>query len=188
MNRFPPIPDSDLTPDQQRMSARATHTGPYPAFLRAPLLWEALQHVRIHLAKESTLEDPLREVVILAVARHWRCTSAFASHRGLALKAGLEEGLVAALAAAEAEPAGLSPRERSALALVRALLERGGIGDSLHAAALDALGERAMVEVVGLVGFFTTICLTINLAGVGAEAPFAGAEGTYSPSGHNPDD
>ncbi|WP_404478101.1 carboxymuconolactone decarboxylase family protein [Novosphingobium sp. BL-52-GroH] len=188
MTRFPPIPDADLDEDQQRMSERATHTGPYPAFLRAPRLWEALQHVRVYLAKESVLDARLREVIILATARHWRCTSAFASHRGLAIKAGLDEALVTALAANETELAGLDSREDAALLLVRTLLAQGGVDDSQHAAALELLGERALVELVGLTGFFTTICLTINLAGVHAEAPFAGAPGTYSASGHNPDD
>ncbi|MEE4453687.1 hypothetical protein [Novosphingobium resinovorum] len=187
MTRFPPIPDAALNEDQRRMSAKASHTGPYPAFLRAPLLWEALQHVRIHLAQHSLLDAPLREVAMLATARHWRCTSAFASHRGLALKAGLDEATIAALAG-EAQAEDLDGRRAAALAVTRALLREGGIDDSLHADALAALGEQALVELVGLIGFFTTICLTINLAGVSAEAPFAGAPGTYSASGHNPID
>lgn len=187
MNRFPPIPDADLDADQQRMSERATHTGPYPAFLRAPRLWEALQHVRIYLANDSLLDARLREVAMLAVARHWRCTSAFASHSGLALKAGLGEALVAALGTNEAEPAGIDAREKSALDLVRTLLTEGGIDDAFHTAAREVLGERELVELVALTGFFTTICMTINIAGIHAEAPFVGAPGAYSASGHYPD-
>jgi 4-carboxymuconolactone decarboxylase len=186
MTRFPPIPEDRLDVDQVRMSGRATHTGPYPAFLRAPQLWEALQHVRLHLAQHSLLDASLREAAVLAIARHWRCTSAFASHHALAIKAGLDETLVAALAAGEAAPTGLDERNDLALRVVRELLREGGVEDALYDAALAVLGERALVEIVGLVGFFTTICLTINLAGVHAPAPFEGAPGTYSPAGHNP--
>jgi 4-carboxymuconolactone decarboxylase len=188
MTRFPPIADAAMDADQARMSGLATHTGPYPAYLRAPRLWEATQHVRRYLASDSLLEAPLREAAMLMAARHWRCTSAFASHRPLALRAGLSGTLVASIEAGEPDTAGADPGVGAALEVVRALLAHGGIDDALHGRAAALLGERGLVELTGLVGFFTAVCLTINLAGVSGEAGFGGAPGTYSPSGHNPDE
>lgn len=187
MTRFPTLPAEDHDAAQIRMAERAGRTGPYEAFLRAPGLWEALQHVRLYLSGESLLDARLRELCIVAIARHWRCTAAFAGHVALARKAGLPDHIVVAIGAGQ-PPRDLHERETISLSCVAALLREGGIDDALHARAQAHIGDRALVELVGLVGFFTTICLTLNLAGIAGDAPFGPAPGTYSPSGQSSDD
>lgn len=181
MTRFPPLADDRLDADQQRMAEVAMRSGPYPAFLRAPVLWEQIQPLRRYFAEGSTLGAPAREAAILALARHWQSTAAFDGHRALAERAGLSAAQIAAIGSGDAVLLA-DPAAQMAMECTVALLDRHGLDPALFESARDLLGERGIVELVGLVGFFTTIALTLNLAGIAGNAPFAAAPGTYSPA------
>ncbi|MFT5446110.1 MAG: hypothetical protein ACI9DC_001272 [Gammaproteobacteria bacterium] len=43
----------------------------------------------------------------------------------------------------------------------RVVLDEQAIDDSLCAQALEALGEQRMTEVFGLLGIYTSVCLTL---------------------------
>ena len=184
MSRFPDIPDTDLDRDQAEMAAKAQRSGPFPAFLRAPLLWQALQPLRRYLAEASSLEDQTREAVMLAVARELGSTAAFAAHAVLAERAGLDRAVVERIGTGEL-PSGLPPPTRIAIECSLSLLRRHVIDDALFASARSALGEQGLLDVIGLTGFFTTICLTLNAAQITGDAPFPSATASYSPSGQS---
>ena len=169
MTRFPPVPDADLTPDQQRMSARAAKTGPYQAFLRAPRMWEALQAVREYLSRESELSLAAREMAMLVIAAHWRSAAALSAHKILAGKAGIPGTEIERITGGHACSDAVSKEDAIVVDLTRSLLTTGQADDALFAAAQDCLGPRAIVEVAGLIGFFTTICFTLNIAEIEPE-------------------
>jgi 4-carboxymuconolactone decarboxylase len=181
MIRFPALREEALDADQLRMSSLATHNGPYRAFLRAPNLWQALQTVRHYLAKSSQLDAMTREAVMLLVARHWQSTAGFAAHTPLAREAGLSEAAIAAIGDGKT-PHGLPTVTGMAIECAVALLKDHGLCDTLYARAIDAMGERLLVEVVGLIGFFSTTSLTLNLMGCTGKAPFPGTSGQNMPS------
>ena len=180
MERFPSLDEAALDPDQTRMAAVAQRGGPYLAFLRAPLLWERLQPLRRYFTEHSVLGAREREATILTLARHWESTAAFSGHRGLAVRAGLAPDAIDAIgrgagAGTLDEPAAL------AVELTDRLLRHHGLSDDLFDRARDRWGEGGVVEIIGRVGFFTTIALTLNVAGATGEAPFAGPRDRYSP-------
>ncbi len=181
MNRFPPLSDDMLDEDQQRMSGLAMHNGPYWANLRAPLLWEAWQAVRRTLSGKSLLDGITREAVMLRIARHWNSTAGFAAHAPLARKAGLSDDAITAIGEGQV-PQGLPSVTVMAMECATELLERHGLDDALHARATELLGERFLVEIVGLIGFFSATSLTLNLMGSKGEAPFECGPGQFLPS------
>jgi len=178
--RFAPLADEALDDDQIRMAAIAQRGGPYQAFLRAPLLWQQLQPLRRYLAQGSVLGAMEREAAILTLARHWGSTAAFDGHRALAIAAGIDPAAIDAIGRGEAG-APLDDPAALAAEIADDLLGRHVLSDRLFGRARDLWGERGIVELVALVGFFTTIALTLNVAGLSGEAPFAGAVDRYSP-------
>jgi 4-carboxymuconolactone decarboxylase len=168
--RFPALDEATYDDDQRRMAEKAARGGPFDAFIRAPLLWEALQQVRACLAA-GVLSPAAREAAILAIARHWRAPAAYAGHVALAERAGLAPDAILAIGSG-AIPHDLPEDAALALAVVQELAGHGSLSDRLYQAAIALLGERGLIELVGLIGFFTTIGLTLNVAGRSAPAPF----------------
>ncbi|WP_439532755.1 carboxymuconolactone decarboxylase family protein [Polymorphobacter sp.] len=181
MCRFPALADTALNDDQRAMAAVAGHGGPYQAFLRAPRLWQALQATRQYLATAASLSAPAREAVMLAVARHWHSSAAFAAHVPLARAAGLADADIEALEQGREMPSA-DAAVRAAVMAASALLARHGLDEGEFAAACDSLGEAGVVELVGLIGFFSTISLVLNVSGNIGEVSFRTAPGAYSPA------
>lgn len=184
MTRFPPLPDTDLDADQRRMAARASPTGPYQAFLRAPLLWEHLQPLRHYFATDSLLAPADREAAILVLARHRESPAAFEAHRALAAKAGIAGAVIDAIGAG-ADPAtlDLAPSSRLAAEIAAQLLCKNRVDDDIFDRARQQWGERGPVELIGLIGFFTTIALTLNVMASDAEV-----SGSFRPAAYSPAD
>lgn len=162
MKRFPPIADAEFTPAQHRMASKAQASGPFHAYLRAPELWEAIQPCRAYLTAKSVLSAAAREAAILAIAQHWRSGTALEAHSKLAEQAGLTQSAIAAIINSQIVDAPAND-VRIALACTRALLRDNSINDALYDDARRVLGERGIVELAALVGFYTTICLTLNM-------------------------
>lgn len=175
MTRFPPLAIETLNPAQARMAAVAQHSGPFQAFLRAPLLWERLQGVRRYLMDESQLSPAVREAVVLVLAHRLGSPAMAKAHHRMALDAGLSAQEIAAIA--QGAPESVADQAGLAACAAEALLARGRLDDVAFAALITGVGERGAVELVGLVGFFSTVGLLLNLA----EPEPASALAGYSP-------
>lgn len=159
MTRFPPIAPADRTSAQADMVTRAQPGGPFEMYQRSPELWTVLQPVRQQIAASFTLRQ--REIAVLAVAAHWRASQAMDSHRRVAREAGLADAVVEAVIAG-GDP-DLPEEERLLLACTRSLLAGGRLPDALFATAEARLGARMLVDLTGLVGFYTGLSLVLNL-------------------------
>lgn len=170
--RFPPLAPEAMSADQRRFAEDAGPAtgGPYLAFLRSPQLHRALQPVRKHLRDQTAITPDLQELAILMVARHWRSTTEFASHVALAKSAGLSDEVIDAVARAE-RPEGLNPRQAAVHEFCRELLASGHAGDAAFNEVRDRFGEQAVVDLVGLVGFYSLIGLVLNVDGRTPPAP-----------------
>src|SRR5690606_17686060 len=82
------------------------------------------------------------------------------AHVTLAAEAGLDDVQLAALRGGEV-PDGLEPDDALALRAVQAMLADGGLEDALYESATAALGERALAELVWLVGYYSALALAL---------------------------
>lgn len=167
--RLPPLAESAMTAEQrtavERISAgpRGNLVGPFVPLLRSPELMTRLQLVGEFIRFDSDLDDDLVELVILIVARHWDQQFEWGFHQPIALEKGLPEEVIDAVGAGRRPESG---RAEVGIVwdLVTSLVTTKQVSDPVYAAAVEALGEQGVVEVVGTAGYYTTLAMTMNLA------------------------
>lgn len=136
--------------------------GPFNAMLVAPASGSALQRLGAAIRYETSLSARARELAILAVAAHWDSEFERYAHEPVALSAGLTEAQLAAVRAGNL-PDGLDDTELAVLRFVTALLRDGDADDETYAATVDVLGERTVVELTTLVGYYATLALQLRV-------------------------
>ena len=144
--------------------------GPFGPWLGAPALAAAAQRLGRVCRYGTSLSRRRSELVILVTAEHWRSRTEFRLHEPEARAAGLSAAEVDALKRGRA-PEFADPADRALHAFVRQLLATGGAGvpDAAYAAACQHLGEVAVVEAVGIAGYYSLVALTLGAFGVGEE-------------------
>ncbi len=135
--------------------------GPFGVWVRSPGLVVALRSLMRFYLEESVLTEDVRELAILITTRRWGARYAYAAHEAQALASGLTPVLVAAVMADEAPDAG-SPLELCVHAYCMELLKTQKVSDAVYQEAFSRLGERGIVDLTALVGFYSTVSLTLN--------------------------
>ena len=155
---------------------RGVLVGPFVPLLRAPELMTRVQELGAHIRYETVLEDHLRELVILQVARHWDQEFEWGHHHPIALEAGVPASVVDSLSVGM-QPEGADPDVAAVWALVHSLLTTRQVGDDTFGAAMAVLDDRRFIEVVTTVGYYSTLAMVMNAARTPPEpdAPRLGA-------------
>jgi len=168
-DRMPPLAPETLSDEQRNAAAelaagpRGGVRGPFIALLRSPELMKRLQKVGEYLRYQSALERRLGEFAMLIVARHLSQQFEWQVHYPLALEAGLVRETADALAQG-ARPSRMREDEETVYEFCTELLHAHGVCDETYQAAAKRLGERGVVDLVGLLGYFVTVSLVLNVA------------------------
>jgi 4-carboxymuconolactone decarboxylase len=178
--RLPPLDPAAMTPEQRAAAAalaagpRGGVRGPFIALMRSPQLLERMQKVGEYLRYHSALEPRMAEFAMLVVARQWTQQFEWAVHYPLALKAGVARATLDALAEG-GRPDGMHDDERLVYDFCDEVSRTRGVSDATYERALARLGERALVDLMGLLGYFAAVSLLLNVAHcpAGAEAGVA---------------
>ena len=147
--------------DETVAGRRGTAPAPFLAWLRSPELASRAQRLGEFVRYETSLPPRLSELAILVVARHWSSPYEWAVHRPEALKAGLSPDVIDDI------DRGRPPRvegadERAVLDFTVSLTETKRVPDEVYRAAVEALGEQGVVELVGILGYYSLISMTLN--------------------------
>lgn len=169
VDRLPPLPEAQWT-EAQRREAQAIIAGPRGALvspfvplLRSPELMGHAQRMGEYLRYRSALPLRLSELAILAVARHWSQAVEWAIHAPIAQAQGVAAGTIAALA--EGRPPQALPEDEAALlAFCDALQRTQQVDDACWQRALQAFGEAGVVDLIGLVGYYSLLAMVMNAA------------------------
>jgi len=137
--------------------------GPFIALLRSPELMDRLQHVGEYLRFRSSLEPRISEFLMLIVSRQWTQQFEWAVHVPLALKAGIAPQAIDALAEGR-RPEGMAQDEALAYDFCDELACTKGVSDATYRAAVDRFGERGLIDMLGVLGYFTTVSMVLNVA------------------------
>jgi len=177
-----PMPAVDSLDEAQRAAAQALIDGPrkgvYGPFLpllRSPVLLDRVARLGEFLRFESILEARLRELATCVVARRVSNQFEWTMHAPLAVKAGVAREAIEALRQGAA-PRSLAPDEQDALDFVDELLTTHGVSDLTYRTALARWGERGVVELTTLVGYFAMVSWLMNVARTPAQAGEAGID------------
>ena len=171
MPRFKPLVESEMSEAQQKAArdiasgprGRLNPDGPNALLLRSPDLMSRTQRVGEYLRYNSSLPLRLNEFAILVTARHWGAQVEWIAHHPLALKAGLAPAVAADLAQGR-RPAGMKEDEAIIYQFCKELHETKGVSDATFKAVLDQFGERGVIDLIGLTGYYTMLAMVLNVA------------------------
>ena len=168
-DRMPPLAREQMD-DAQRAAADALIAGPrkgvkgpFIPLLRSPELLSRLQKVGEYLRFDSALPPRLGEFATLVVARLWTQQFEWFVHVPLALKHGTSAQTIAALRAGR-RPTTMAPDEALVYDFTVELTRHHGVSDASYRECVDRFGERAVVDLVGIVGYFALISMILNVA------------------------
>lgn len=163
---------SSLTPEQRRIydtivkGPRKSIHGPFGAWLRSPQLADRAQHLGEFIRFNTSLGQRLSELAILVVARHWTAQYEWYAHSRMAADAGLPAPIIAAIREGKTPPFAAED-EAVVYAFAKEAMEKRSVGEANYNAAVALLGEQAVVELVGVLGYYCLVSLTLNIFDVG---------------------
>lgn len=168
MNRLPAIDPANLDDAQRSVfdaiasGPRKGVRGPLAIWLHRPELAQAAQALGRYCRYDSAVPPRLSELAILLMGRHWLAEYEWAAHKPFAIEAGLTLDVIDAIRD-DLEPPFFHEDERLVYEFVRTLHSERQVGDELYAALKAAIGEVAVVDLVGIAGYYTLISMTIKV-------------------------
>jgi len=174
-DRMPPIPAEKMTPAQKEAAKQLASTprtaglnGPFVPLLRSPELMNRLQRVGEYLRYQSPLNPKLRELTIIIAARFWTQQYEWDAHFPLAVTNGLKREIGVAIAQGR-HPDGMSDDEDAVYNFATELLQTHGVSDATYA-RVAKFGDQSVVDLAGLVGYYSAIGMVMNVARTPANA------------------
>jgi 4-carboxymuconolactone decarboxylase len=167
-NRFAALTWDALTPEQKTMiehlftGERRGAGGPFNVLLRAPELGDELQAYGAYIRYHPSLPRQITELVIMTTVRYWNTESEWNAHKTIALRAGLEPAIAAAIAEG-VRPQHMPPDVEAAYNFVDELLTTHQLTDKAFRAALDRFGEKGVVDVMGAMGYYGLVSFALNV-------------------------
>jgi 4-carboxymuconolactone decarboxylase len=173
--RFTETPVSEM-PDEMKqayddtLKLRGLVPGPHKIWLANPKLSQTIVPTGAYYQTESTLTKAEIEIATSTINGHWRAAYANYEHE----KIGIEQGHLAPDKVA-ALIAGLptsfdDPRQQVVYELACTLAAARVVPLGLFGRARDLLGDAGIVDVTALMGWFTTVSLTLMAYDVPSDA------------------
>ena len=165
--RLPQIADNELTPAQRVIQEEATagKRGHVPAPLRAWIHSEELgrhaNRLGAFVRYDTQFPPNLSELAILVTARCWNSKYEWHAHKGHALKAGVDPAIIDAIEARRA-PQFEKPDEEMVYTFAKTLFETKAIPPDLYGKAQKMFGNKGVVELVGILGYYGLVAMTLN--------------------------
>ena len=171
-----PLPEFNAMTEAQRAAANALIAGPrkgikgpFIPLLRSPELMSRFQKVGEYLRFHSNVAPRIAEFATLCVARDWSQQFEWFVHVPLALEAGTSKDVVDALYEGR-RPSTMSSAEAAAFDFIAELTHARGVAQATYDRIVSELGEAGLVDLVGIVGYFTSMCMILNVAHTPPEA------------------
>jgi 4-carboxymuconolactone decarboxylase len=168
MPRLAPLDLKHLTPEQNEVAEsiiagpRGGLRGPFEAWLRSPLLADRAQRLGEYCRFHNSLPRDLSELAILLTGKHWKAQFEFWAHARLARDAGLADDIIEAIRTGQAPP---FHREAETVVydFVTEYFETNRVSDANYQRAIAEFGEQGVVDLVGLVGYYGLVSMTLNV-------------------------
>jgi 4-carboxymuconolactone decarboxylase len=173
--RFAPLKPEELSPAQKAWAemiappprnARITNP-PYRAYVRNPDLAPKLSALSDYLRWNTSLPPRLSELAILITARQWTAQYEWFAHYPLALKGGLDPKIPGDIALGK-RPDNMKDDEAALYDLAMALYRDKNVPDPVYKAALDKFGERGIMDIIGIIGYYDLVSMTLITMQAGA--------------------
>jgi 4-carboxymuconolactone decarboxylase len=166
--RLPMIPADKLSDAQKKTVAEMQAGsfgvgGPFVALLREPKLADQAYAMATYFRNESVLAPELTEFVIMLAARDWTQQFEWTAHYSRALKAGLKQETINAIAEGR-RPAGLPEDEEIVYDFWTELNQNKSVSDATYERAVKKFGEQGVVSMTALNGYYMMLAMVLNVA------------------------
>jgi 4-carboxymuconolactone decarboxylase len=177
--RFKQIPIENLTPEQKvladairsgpRSNVKGSAAakagplgGPFNVFLRSPDIGNIIQSLGAAIRFRSSLPPKLNELAIIITARQWTSQYEWFAHHRLALEAGLDPAIGKDIAEGR-RPAKMDADEAIIYDFSTELHHTHGVSDATYQRALDRFGERGVMDLIAVNGYYVLVSMTLNV-------------------------
>ncbi len=171
-DRLPPLDPATYT-EAQRACAEEIIQGPrkglispFVPLLRSPELCTHTQRLGEYLRYRSAIGLRLSELAILVTGRHWDQQVEWSIHAPIAERAGIAPHVVKAIELHQT-PVFEKEDERVTYEVSRQLLQNKQVDAATWAAATTLWGEQGVVDLTGVVGYYSMLSVVRN----GAQTP-----------------
>lgn len=124
---------------------------------------DKLQRTGAYLRYNSAFEPRLSEMAILITARLWSQNFEWFAHRPIAEKAGLKGSTITAISEGR-RPSEMATDEAVIYDFLDELIRTKGVSDATYARANAAFGERGIVDLVGIHGYYSLLAMILNVS------------------------
>lgn len=166
--RFAPLSYDSMTSEQKTMidnilaGPRKALDGPFNVMLRSPEMGDLAQKLGAYARYHTSLPPRLNEMVILITGRFWTAQFEWQAHRKNAEKVGLSPAIIKAIAEGK-RPTGMQPDEAAVYNFCTELLRTHHVSDAVFHAAKDKFGERGVVDMIGVMGYYQLVSMLLNV-------------------------
>jgi 4-carboxymuconolactone decarboxylase len=167
--RLPTIPPSQYTEEQKQAAAdfeaarKVAVFGPFEPLMYSPQVMSQARAMGDYLRYKSAIGNTLSELAILMTAREWTQDYEWSVHYPIALKSGIRPEIADAIGDGR-RPAALSPDESIVYDYVNELLKNKRISDPTFERAKARFGAKGVVDITGIVGYYTLLAMQLNAA------------------------
>ena len=167
VSRPPELDLTELSDDQKRIhdeilsGPRGIVEGPLRVWLQSPGLADRAQALGAFCRYGTALPERLSELAILVTGAYWRSGFEWAIHCPIALKAGLTQEQVDAIRLGQ-RPRFDDEETRIIYDVAHTLHRKKRIDPALYNEAVETFGVVAVVDLIGILGYYTLISMTIN--------------------------
>lgn len=176
MSRLNPPPVEQFSDKQREVhdaiasGPRGAVRGPLGVWLWQPELAQQAQSLGQYCRYNSSLSPKLSEFAILMTGKHWGSEYEWQQHKQFALEAGITPEIIDSLRTG----ADLHTQDSQLLVVHKftsELLNTRNVSQPTYDQAIEILGRESVVDLVGLLGYYTLISMTINVFEVDAPGP-----------------
>jgi len=136
--------------------------GPFAVWMHAPVFGELAQKLGAHCRYQTALTPRLSEFAILCTARLWRAQYEWFAHAPMAEKGGVSPKTIEDLRRGR-KPKSAPKDEQSIYEFVHELYKIRRVTDRTYKRVQSLLGDAATVELVGILGYYALISMTLNV-------------------------
>jgi 4-carboxymuconolactone decarboxylase len=172
MKRMTTLPPEALSDKQREVldeaagGKRGRVPAPMRAWIRSPEFARRAQRLGECMRYDTRLGPILSELAILVTARYWDAQYEWHVHAKEALKAGLDPAIVQDISMRR-QPVFADPAQAVVYKFSSALHHTRQVPEPLYAEAVATLGEQGVVELVGILGYYTLVSMTLNVFDIG---------------------
>ena len=167
-NRFKPLTYDEMNAPQKKMidnllaGPRGGAEGPFNVLLRSPEMGDLAGTFGAATRFNTSMPRKLNELAIILVGRHWTSQFEWAAHHRAALQAGLSAATCDAIAEGK-RPTSMAKDEEVVYNFVTELLNTTQMSDATFNATKAMFGERGIVDLVGVMGWYHTVSMLLNV-------------------------